>query len=350
MTAIAELREMIGKRFPNSVPLPARTVPQVATGVPALDRVLPGGGFPRGQLTVWMAGAGGAAVMRSACREAVRRGERAAWVESVGKVMPDVSWPGVVVAHPRSEEEALECVEALLGSGGFAIVAYAGGVGSSTARLRLCRAAREGGAAFVEVSDNPHMAAVKIRAPVSPEQFQWSCNALGEPILVGRISLHVTVEAAGWNRKADVVLKVMSHEHSLFPDPGLADRRGVGRSRATIRQNDTEVEEEIRTDIRPEIGQGNRTDFQAGSRTGRETKRPADLPASDGGAEGRPGEGGIDMGGWTGNGGGGPRTEVVYAAGGVRTGGSPGGDIRKAGCGRSGGPHREGASHHRALG
>jgi hypothetical protein len=229
MPAIADLRRILEARFPNAVPLPERTVPQVATGIRALDRILPAGGFPRGRLTVWSSGVGGGAVLRSACRGAVDRGERAAWVEGAGRVAPDVEWGGVVLARPRNEREALECAEELLRSGGFALVARLGEPSVGAERLRLCRAAREGGAALVELSSDPHLAALRISARTGAESYRWRLNGLGEPVAVESVALRVSALGPGWSREADVVLVVTEHEHSLSLEPGLPDRRGVAR-------------------------------------------------------------------------------------------------------------------------
>jgi hypothetical protein len=229
MSAIADLRRMIEARYPNAVPLPERTVPQVPTGVEPLDRNLPAGGLPRGRLTVWNPSVGGSAVLRAACIGAVERGERAAWIDGLGRASPDVDWGGVVLARPRDERQALECTEELLRSGGFSVVARVGGTDNGTERLRLCRAAREGGAALVEISADPHLAAVRISARTGPESFHWCFNDLGEPIEIDSVSLRVRVMAAGWNRETNVVLMVSDHEHSLSLEPGLADRRGVAR-------------------------------------------------------------------------------------------------------------------------
>jgi recA bacterial DNA recombination protein len=229
MSAIADLRRVIEARFPNAVPLPERTVPQISTGVEALDRILPSGGLPRGRLSVWVPGIGGTAVLRAACTKAVERGERAAWVDGVGRVSPSAEWGGVTLARPRAEKEALECAEELLRSGGFAVVVRVGEGSRGPERVRLCRAAREGGSALVEISRDPHMAAVRIRARASPESFRWRTNELGERMEVESVTLRVQVAAAGWSRESDVVLVVMNHEHSLSVDPWLADRRGVAR-------------------------------------------------------------------------------------------------------------------------
>src|SRR5690606_35710562 len=205
MTALADLRRVLEARFPNAVPLPERTVPQIPTGVEALDRILPGGGLPRGRLSVWVPGIGGSAVLRAACRGAVSRGERAAWVDGVGRVLPGAEWGGVVLARPRTEREGLECAEELLRSGGFAVVVRAGVGSAGSERVRLCRAAREGGSALVELSEDPHLASVRIRARASPASFDWRLNGLGERVVVESVRRRVQVVAAGWGRGGDVV-------------------------------------------------------------------------------------------------------------------------------------------------
>jgi hypothetical protein len=227
VTAVHDLKRILEERFPNAVPLPERAVPQIATGVEALDGVLPGGGLPRGRLTVWEPGPGASAVLRAACRGAVERGERAAWVDGVGRIWPGVEWSEVVLARPGSEVEAMECVEELLRTGGFGLVVSTGVESRGGARVRLCRAAREGGSALVELSVDGHMAAVRLSGRMEGEGFRWRRNALGEPVEVESATLRMRVVAGGWSREANVVLVVSKDEHSLSVEPGLADRRGV---------------------------------------------------------------------------------------------------------------------------
>ena len=229
MSSVAELRRVLEARFPNAVPLPERTVPQIGTGIEGLDRILPGGGLPRGRLSVWVPGIGGSAVLRSACLRAVERGERAAWVDGVGRNSPGVVWGDVLLARPKTERQELECTEELLLCGGFAVVVRLGEGSSGSERVRLCRAAREGGSALVELSADPHMAAVKMWARADPASFGWVTNSMGEPIEIETVKLRVRVMANGWSRESDVVLKVVDHEHTLSVEPGLADRRGVAR-------------------------------------------------------------------------------------------------------------------------
>jgi hypothetical protein len=229
LSSVADLRRALAARFPNAVPLPERTVPQISTGVEALDRILPGGGLPRGRLSVWTSGLGGSAVLRAACECAVERGERAIWIDGAGRIEPDVEWGGVVLARPRVERQALECAEELLRTGGFAVVVRLGEEARGPERFRLCRAAREGGAALVEISTDPHLAAVRIQSWTDPGSFRWRLNGWGEPVDIESVTVRVRVRAGGWSRETDVVLAVSKHEHSLSLEPGLADRRGSTR-------------------------------------------------------------------------------------------------------------------------
>jgi hypothetical protein len=71
--SVAALRALIQQRFPDAAPLTdgAQTSDGVATGITALDRLLPNQGLPRGRLSVWTPLGAANAILRSACR---RRG------------------------------------------------------------------------------------------------------------------------------------------------------------------------------------------------------------------------------------------------------------------------------------
>lgn len=168
-------------------------------------------------------------MLRSACAKAAEGGERAAWVDGVGRVGPGLEWGRIVLARPRSEKEALECTEELLLCGGFAVVVHSGEGSVGSDRVRLCKAAREGGSALVEISGDAHMAALRIQGRLSPESFRWRMNMRGEPIEVESVKLKVKVTAGGWIRESEIELMVREHEHTLSLGSELADRRGVNR-------------------------------------------------------------------------------------------------------------------------
>ncbi|MGH7617658.1 MAG: hypothetical protein ACREPM_10550, partial [Gemmatimonadaceae bacterium] len=82
-TSVAALKALIHERFPNAIPLTeeSSTTEQVATGITALDKVLPNGGLPRARLSVWAPFGGATAILRAACHSVVAMGERSAWID-----------------------------------------------------------------------------------------------------------------------------------------------------------------------------------------------------------------------------------------------------------------------------
>ena len=70
----AAIRALIEHRFPDATPVTHRTAEPVATGIEALDAILPGHGLPRGRLTVWVPQGGATAVLRAACHTTVATG------------------------------------------------------------------------------------------------------------------------------------------------------------------------------------------------------------------------------------------------------------------------------------
>src|SRR5437870_7700456 len=82
-TSVAALRALIQQRFPDATPLTggSQTTEQVATGIGALDQILPNGGLPRGRLSVWAPHGGVTAILRGACQAVVTNGERSAWID-----------------------------------------------------------------------------------------------------------------------------------------------------------------------------------------------------------------------------------------------------------------------------
>src|SRR5437667_5224733 len=78
---LAALRALIEQRFPDAAPITRRIAQPVGTGIAALDRALPGNGFPLGKLTAVEPHGGATAILRAACLQAIADGERAAWVD-----------------------------------------------------------------------------------------------------------------------------------------------------------------------------------------------------------------------------------------------------------------------------
>src|SRR5436190_642052 len=81
MASSPALRALLEARFPDATPVTHRTAEPVATGISALDAILPGGGLPRGRLTVWVPEGGATAILRAASQTTVLNGERAVWID-----------------------------------------------------------------------------------------------------------------------------------------------------------------------------------------------------------------------------------------------------------------------------
>lgn len=226
---IAALRALLDQRFPGATPLPQRVGGGAATGIAALDRALPGGGLPRGRVTAWSPGGGATAVLRSACRLAVSRGERAAWVDGAG-VVTGAGWDGgVSLLRPPSGGVALECAEELARSGGLSLVVVTGAKTGDAERVRLSNAAREGGGALVVLEESGFMAGVRIASRIRPEGYRWRTDPFGAPAEVESVVVSARVTALGWDREAEFPLSVTSHDLRLSLEPALGDRRGASR-------------------------------------------------------------------------------------------------------------------------
>src|SRR6185503_651515 len=189
---VAALRALIQQRFPDATPLTstsgtaggAQTTEHVATGIAALDCILPNGGLPRGRLSVWQPRGGATAILRAACHAAAAQGERAAWIDGDSTVA-GAFWTrdntfrvaesdGLFLVRPSSRLHALRAAEELLRSGGFSLLVLAGCDPHGTETVRLAR-------------------------------------------------------TVGHNAHAEFPLPVMNHELRLSLESELADRRGLPR-------------------------------------------------------------------------------------------------------------------------
>jgi hypothetical protein len=226
---VAALRRTLEERFPAAVPVAFRTAQALGTGWAELDGALPGGGLPRGRLSVW-AGTGATAVLRGACAAALARGERAAWVDAARTTSGEAEWGGIALVRPARPADALLCAEELLRSGGFAVVVLAGAETAGGERVRLVHAARDGGAALVEAgSADGWMAAVRMASWVPPGGVRWRRDALGEAVGVESVGVRVRATALGWRREAEVELPLLARDVRLSLEPGVGDRRGAAR-------------------------------------------------------------------------------------------------------------------------
>lgn len=149
---------------------PARRAGVIATGLRAVDDVLPGGGFPCGALAEIAGGrASGKTAIALAALAALRAPQFSAYVDGAGELYPPAAASAGVDLHrllvvrpplaPRADRRkgsdgalaALWAAEALLGSGAFAVVAIdvpsSGAMAGADAIVRRLQAAAERGGA-----------------------------------------------------------------------------------------------------------------------------------------------------------------------------------------------------------
>jgi hypothetical protein len=229
MGAVAELRERLAERYPQTLPLAYRTAQGVGTGIGKLDGLLPNGGFPRGRLTVWRPGGGATAVLREASRNTVERGERAAWVDPGGQVMGEF-WPqGPLLLRPSGESAAVECVEELARCGGFGLIVLGSGEIKGNLAIRLGRAVRTGGGALVLITRDTEQAQLRLESRLLLSGFHWSVDPFGNPADLRLVTLRVQAWSMGWSGRTELRANLRSHGHRNATEPTLPDRRGVRR-------------------------------------------------------------------------------------------------------------------------
>jgi hypothetical protein len=228
-TSVAALRALIQQRFPDATPLTggAQTTEQVATGISALDKVLPNGGLPRARLSVWAPFGGATAILRTACQSVVLAGERSAWIDG-DNTMTGAFWDdGPLLVRPTSRVHALRAAEELLRSGGFSLLVLAGAEPHGTEVVRLTRAAREGGAALVTLGTSASMASLRLTSRLM--RYRWRRTPFGDPACAEDATVRVHARAVGWTAHTDFSMRVMHHELRLSLESELADRRGLPR-------------------------------------------------------------------------------------------------------------------------
>lgn len=226
------LKEALEQRFPNALPISYRTAGAVASGVIALDNMLPANGLPRGRLSLWKPGGGATAILYAACESVAQRGERAVWIDAAGTVAGDAWRPGPLLLKPEGELESLICAEELLRCGAFGLVVLSGaGAAFTREDVRLSRAVREGGGAFVALAEQSNVAHLHVASRIDPQGYRWKLNPFGEPADVTEVRVQVEAHALGWSGRAQIVLPVSDFRQRTAVDPQLVDRRGAQKLR-----------------------------------------------------------------------------------------------------------------------
>jgi hypothetical protein len=224
---VLALKQLLEQQFPDAVPIVQRTALPVATGVGPIDGILPSAGLPRARLTVWRPYGGATAKLRASCHNVIANGERSAWVDGLGTIAGAYWDPGPILVRPRDRRNALRAAEELLRSGAFGLVVLTGVEPEGTETVRLSRAVREGGGAFVAITNNAAMASLRLTSRIHPGGYHWVRNPFGDPAQVKDIGITARAMTAGWNASTTFRIPVTQHELRLSLDPGLVDRRGV---------------------------------------------------------------------------------------------------------------------------
>ncbi len=228
-SVLPDLRLLLEQRFPDATPVTHRTAEPVATGIQLFDAILPGGGLPRGRLSVWMPQGGATAILRAACLTVASTGERSAWIDGLGTVAGQFWDEGPVLVRPANRRNSLRAAEELLRCGGFSLIVLTGSEPAGTEMVRLSRAAREGGSAFVALTSHTSMASLRLVSKIMPHSYVWRRTPFGDPAEACSASIRVRAQSLGWNRHADIRVPVVQHDLRSTLEPGLPDRRGNRR-------------------------------------------------------------------------------------------------------------------------
>lgn len=176
---------------------------------------------------------GATAILRAACLAAARTGERAAWIDGLGTITGQFWEEGPILVRPANRRNSLRAAEELLRCGGFGIIVLTGSEPAGTEMVRLSRAAREGGTAFVALTTHTSMASVRMVSRIMPHSYVWRSTPFGEPAEACSASIRVTAQSLGWNRHTDLRIPVLPHDLRVSLEPGLPDRRGMRKTRET---------------------------------------------------------------------------------------------------------------------
>ena len=230
-SALPDLRSLLEQRFPDATPVTHRTAEPVATGIEALDGILPNGGLPRGRLSVWMPRGGATGILRAACLAVAGTGERAAWIDGLGTIAGQFWEEGPILVRPANRRNSLRAAEELLRCGGFALIVLTGSEPAGTEMVRLSRASREGGSAFVALTSHTSMASVRLISRIMPHSYVWQRTPFGDPAEACSAVVKVRAQSLGWNRSAEFRIPITQFEGRVDLEPGIVDRRGIRKPR-----------------------------------------------------------------------------------------------------------------------
>lgn len=170
---------------------------------------------------------GATAILRAACHSATTTGERAAWIDGLGTITGQFWQEGPILVRPANRRNSLRAAEELLRCGGFGIIVLTGSEPAGTEMVRLSRAAREGGTAFVALTTHTSMASLRLISRILPDSYDWKRTPFGDPAEASSARIKVSAQSLGWNRHAELVIPVVSFSTRAALEPALPDRRGM---------------------------------------------------------------------------------------------------------------------------
>ena len=245
-------------------------MPGLATGMAALDAVLPGHGLPRGRLTeiTGAPGSGRTTIARQLVAATLQAGWWVAYVDAARTLAPR-DWAalgahdGLWVVRPDDSSRGAWCADVLLRSGAFGLVVLDGAPAlSRPVAVRLVRLARSSDAAFVLLAPDGQHAGVASALQLRVQRA--SAKRRSEPLdLTARLDgqsragagastgigagpgapvrpqprrLFITIEKGGPAQRVEVECASDEVRHGMQntarrvrEDPQVPDRRGVAR-------------------------------------------------------------------------------------------------------------------------
>jgi hypothetical protein len=172
---------------------------------------------------------GATAILRAACLTVTSTGERVGWIDGLGTISGQFWEEGPVLVRPANRKNSLRAAEELLRCGGFSLIVLAGTEPKGTEMVRLSRAAREGGAAFVTLTPHTSMASLRMNSRIIAQSYVWKRSPFGEPAEACSATVKVRAQSLGWNRSTELNVPVVPYDVRSALEPGLPDRRGHKR-------------------------------------------------------------------------------------------------------------------------
>lgn len=247
--SIAALRQQLAEIVDGARP----AMPGLATGMPALDAILPNHGLPRGRLTeiTGAPGSGLTTMARQCVAAALQAGWWVAYIDAT-RTLAARDWAalgrhdGLWIVRPGEPTRGAWCADVLLRSGAFGLVILDGAPAlSRPVAVRLVRLARASDAAFVLLAPDGQHAGV---AGALQLHVQRASSVRQRPAaldLTARLDGHaralspvparpaphrllITIEKGGPAQRVEVACG-NDATRRVREDPPVPDRRGVAR-------------------------------------------------------------------------------------------------------------------------